>query len=490
MKHNTFLFVLFMGLTCQLPAGANQESLSFKGAQGYSQYIQFIMENNKKLISIERSLEAVKAKMQAGDIELNPFLTATASKSDDRRYQPFGSVALDRTEVTDLSVGLQKQWSSGTKTQLGVGVLDQAFTYIGPGLSQTASYSTGALTLGLSQSLWKNQFGHSIDLRRSKDALVYKAEKAQLELSREQLLVTADQLYWDMSYRQEEIQQRQESLARANKISNWINARVSNGIGDKSDTYGGKALVALRELELINAQDESKALSTSLQDMLGLPLTTDSVSFEKVDLYGNINGLPSSQKLTEEAQNLIRYDAYLAKIEAELKKTGLSAVEDQLNPDLTFESLYKTNAISSSQAESFSKISDTSRPTINVALKLSWMLDAEPKRAAKKQADHEWASAQLKTEKLVAESQTQFLEIKRRYQELEKKIQLAKKAAELQNLKAESERDKLSKGRAVTSNVLQAEQEASDAMLVYTKMNTEKHKILSQLRLYIKNEEL
>jgi len=457
----------------------------------FDDYLQSVMRNNQMFESLRLSEEAAQQKRIASDLDLSPMLTASIRQLDDRRLQPFGpSAVLDRTRVFEYQFGLTKKWATGTTTQVTGSLTDQSLRFGNPiqNVFNDIPIVTGQLGVLIQQSLLRDGFGRQIQLRQDREDQILKISRLNRQLNEAQNLIKAEQAYWDYIYFQEELGQRKASLERAKKIQSWSKERLKNGLAEESDFLGAQALVALRELQLTMAQDALIGVSRDVKQSLQLPLDADlpyltsSLSPESHPLYKKIN--------SQSVLKLVRIDYLVAKLEADLKTTVISEVKEQLKPDLVLEAKYNTNSIEDTFSESLERITNSSRPTQAVGVKFAWVFGSDAKSAQIKTAQFEKQSASVRAARLKIESDYLIQELTRRYHELEKKIQIAEKAARFQTLKAKSEQAKLAKGRAVTSQVIQAEQDASESQLTLIKLKAEQLKLLSQFRLFYNEESL
>ena len=149
------------------------------------------------------------------------------------------------------------------------------------------------------------------------------------------------------------------------------------------------------------------------------------------------------------------------------------------------EGQYKTNAYGESASAVSSQLGKSDRPTSAIALKLTWLLDGEVKEATRRSARKSALAAKLSSEQSLLESQNSWSEMLRRHGELSKMIEASDRISRLQTERAAVERDKLSKGRSVTSQVITAEQEAAEAELNLNKLRTEQRKLEARSRMFV-----
>lgn len=459
-------------------------------AMNLQDYLNQVKSNNGMIKSFESSIDAAKNAKEGAQIDLSPILQARVAKVNDKKLQIQGTSMVDQLDTTDYTLSLSKKWITGTQAQISLGINDLAFdgTNLGttPPQALSQNFSTGYLGVGISQSLWKDSFGSSTRLKLARDESQANTAITAVNLQQQQTLIDAESTFWEHLYLKEEFLQRKQSLERAKKIEGWVKSRAANGIGDKADVYNSQGLVAMRELQLLATEDEMKASEVKLRTVLELK------NGEKIpDLKGDITRERKINEFVSGAAQgrVVRMDAYLSVLESDLKEIVAKEVEDGVRPDLVLEGSYRTNSFENNTSSALSKISDPARPTTSVGLKFTYPLDWGVTGAAKNAARMEAKAAELRRDRRLLESDSAWSEFLRRHQELSKKIQAAQIASRLQGLKSAAERDKLSKGRSVTSQVVIAEQDASESLLTLTRFQVEQRKMESQAQLFFRMKE-
>lgn len=453
------------------------------------EYMNQVRAKHRGLQALDQSKEASTLRRAAGDIELSPILKARASMSDDRKPQPFGTILMDRTEVTEYYLGLAKKFSTGTQAEI-FGQLDDTKTTATdlsstPPRTLSAPYGTGSLGISLSQSLWKDAFGNGTRLRQERQFAIEANERQSYDLQAIRVLVDSEAAFWDYLYLKDELAARQDSLDRAKKIETWIRRRVGNGIGDEADLFNAQGLAASRELQLQGTQTEIRSAEKHLRDALELQDGEPTP-----DIRGDISISRSLDQMAQgKSGRRIRLDSYLAVLEAKTRAISARETEDAYRPDLVLSGKYNTNSSESTLSEATKNISQTNRPTSSVALTLSWALDGGLKDAARGSARSESLAAALRQERALLESDSAWAEMQRRHNELTKQIETAVRVDDLQNKKAAAQRNKLSKGRSITSDVILAEQDAAEARLTLHKLRAEQRKLEAQGRLFVTMED-
>lgn len=442
-------------------------------------YLKNVENKHRGIRSLETSIDAAQDGKESGDLELTPLLTLSGTIADDKKTpNQFATLGGTETKTSSYSLGLNKKFSTGTD----IGVSASAIEVENPGVTTAslAKFGTGSLGVSLSQSLWKNAFGSATRLRWDREEHVFSATKAQYELQKRAILVSAEAAYWDYIYSQEQLKIRQASLERARKIETWMNRRVSDGISDRADLLQTQSLVATRQLQLISAQSDFVAAQKAVRDYL-------EISDKEIlpDLKGDISLARSLQSsLQGRGSKVVQLEAYAANATALAKATLAKETEDSYSPDLKLIAAYNTNSFQANMGKAVNKWTDTDTPTTSVGLSLTYYFETDAKSSAKSMAQKEALAAKYTSERKMLESATAWSELNRNYNELSKQIESASKVSSLQSQLAKAQVDKFNKGRAITTDVVNSEEEAAEAELSLTKLKSAQRKMEAQVKLF------
>ncbi len=451
-----------------------------------NEYLSLVQKKNKSFLSLQASVEAANSRYEQGNLDLSPVLTASENYLDDKSLQQSFAGAITHTQVRQSVLGFSKKFSTGTTAtvQASVQATNIEGSFQPAGVFSTEQH-TGTLAFTLSQSLWKDFFGRSTELRWQREQSQQRSEKTSYDLQARQNLIRAESAFWDLLYLQTELGIRKASLERARKILGWVKRREGNGIGDRADVLNAESLVAVRELQLMNTQDDLIAGQRNFADQIelapGEAIPQLNASLEKAR--------PLAELVQGNSGTVIRLDAYLAVLEAEVKKVNSQEAAERVRPDVNINGQYKTNGYDTTDSAAARRMTDPDHPVAAVGVTFSWLLDWDSKNSVRESAQKDALAAALKKERFLRESETSWSEINRRYSELTAKIAAAQNISRIQTAKAAAERDKFTKGRSITSNVILAEQDAAEAELSLTKLKAEQRKLESQGRLFVKIQE-
>lgn len=428
-------------------------------AMTLDEYMSLILQKNKLVNSYDALIEAAKEKKIAGDLSLAPVLTAAHNKTVDKSVTSTVTVA-EKRDTTATSLGLSKNFSTGTT--LSLTAQTNKYENEQPVTPGNNGYSNGALGIRLQQSLWKDFFGIATKLRRDRESATYKLETLGYELKKRLTLIEFESDFWDYVVAHEDLKLKQANYDRAKKLDAWTANRVYNGISDQSDLFQVRALASLRELELDSARDIFKSKEIKIKENIGLA-QNESVPVLTANLAGTGNYIADlAQK-----KNVIKIESYLASLEAEVKQKVSEEVRDSLKPDLALIGQYNTSSFDLEYSEMLKNINRADKPTTFVGLSFSWVFGSDAKSAKLSTAKKEALAAKYRAEQFEVGGKNSWKEHLRRYDLTKKNILILENIARLQRERAKAEQLKFSKGRTITSNVVNAETDAAQAEVNY-----------------------
>lgn len=451
-------------------------------AMNLQDYLKTVQSKHKTLQALEVEKESADLKNEAGDLDLVPVLTAGGSYTDDQSpFSTLVSLGARRTKTTDYQAALSKKFSTGTS----VGLSADATEYDAPGLllnnAPFPKFGTGSLGVSLSQSLWRDFFGHGTRLRWEQTDAQTTAIKGRYDLQGKGLLVNAETAFWDYLYALENIKISRDSLERSKRIESWTRRRVNDGISERADLLQAQALVSSRQLLLIAVEDDMAAARQSLRDYMEMSPTET-----LPEITGDLSQTRSLSSMVDgQGRKVVQLDAWLSAIEARSQALTASRVEDSYRPDLVLSGSYQTHALNTSMAKAVDNWTNTDMPTARVALNLVYQFDTDVKNAARNSAKKDALAAKLSSERKFLESESAWVELNRRYGELSKRVEAADQVARLQDDRAKAEASLFNKGRSITNNVVNAEEDAGTAKLNLVRLKSEQRKMEAQARLYI-----
>jgi outer membrane protein TolC len=460
--------------------------------QGYAmslqEYLKIVEDKNRTVKSLDAEREAADYRQEAGDINLVPVLTAGVGYlSDKNPTSQFIAFGAEETKAWNMSLGLAKQFSSGTSVSVNATGTNEENPGLqgNPFFNNYASFGIASLGVSFSQSLWKDSFGHATRLRWQREEAATGAEKGGYDLQKKQTLVGAENSYWEYVYATENLKVIRDNLERAKKIEAWTRRRVNDGISERADLLQAQALVSQRQLLVVTGEDNLATATRQIRDAMELP---DADPLPQIT--GDISAArPIRSMVDGNGKRVLLLDAYLASLQARAKELVARESEDHYRPDLSLVGSYNTNAFDQNLQEASARFTDTRNPTAKIGLNFTYQFDTDVKSAATNSYRKDALSAKLMSERKMLESNSAWTELNRQYGDLTSRIQLADQTAQLQTSRAKAQADLFNKGRSVTNYVVDAEQDAATSVLNLIRLKADQRKMEAQGRLYISLEE-
>lgn len=476
MRNSWTLEIWILGFSLALAPTAH--------AMDLKTFLQEVASKHRGLEALRLSREGAEDRRLAGDLVLTPTLSLKGGYLSDKK-QP-NQLGATELLANEYSAALAKRFSSGTSVSLTARSGGYENVGVPAAYAAYGKFSQGALGINISQSLWKDFFGRSTGLRHERENAAAEAEKSGYDLQARQILFDAEAAFWDALYLNMELQLRRTSLERARRIETWIGRRVGDGISDRADLLSAKALAASRQLQLIATEDELAASQRRLRDFL----ETDP-SQPLPPLEGDLSQRRTPEQLLTGEGTVTRLDVWLAAQESKARAAGALEAEDSVRADLVLSGGYNTNSYepngtASDAARTWNK---TDTPTTQVGVSWVYMFDTDAKNSVVGSARKEAMAAKLRSERKSREGETAWVEMNRRHGELSKRIDSADQIRRLQSDRAKAEQDKYGKGRSITSNVINSEQDAAEADLTFMRLQAEQRKLEAQTRLFIRVKE-
>ena len=438
------------------------------------QYLEQARQKNSLFQAYEMAVQAADDKVDSAGLDLSPVLTTSYLKGVDKSLP---SQISNERNISQYSIGLAKKFITGTSIKLQGDLAD----YKNPGTAFPGfdQYSTGALGVSVSQSLWKDFFGYGTRTKLQREKSAAQIERTAAELQRRAYLIQMEADFWDYIVASEDVRLKKANLERAEKLQKWTANRVSNGISDKADLMNIKALTSLRSVQYQNSVEDLKTAETKIRENLGLSAdqATPTIDGQMTQERNYIKSLASSK-------NVLSLEAEVARLEASTKKNVADEVTDQLRPDLSVFGTYATTSYNRDRSEAISKVTDSDYPKTSVGVQFSWVIETDAKSGARGASQKEALASQYKAERKVKDGVNAWNELLRKYQVAVSNVKTLEDVATFQRERSKAEQDKFLKGRTVTANVVTAETDAAEAEVNLLKAKSGLRKLEASSQLF------
>jgi outer membrane protein TolC len=326
--------------------------------------IETSLKNNLQVqIALEtRDLSRAGFQIEQGAFDWNLTGSLSLGKTQDAsRGQNFPGGPFTSSESTtynrNLSLGSTKAFGWGGNLSLNYAPsyrFSKGSVNGGPESPFTTNPYDGAFTASYSQSLLKN-FGRDttesrlIVARKSAEAADLNFQKAIIDL-----VASTESLYWDVVFAQQNLENKKQTLALAQKQLRENQIRVQVGTLAPIEVTSSEASVAQREQDIIAAEAQSlnakdaliRALYPSMERPAGLELA-DAPSLKPLDL---------DETAAEKQALEHRLELKSARLDLESKQVLEKAAGNRTLPQLDAFATYNGNAASQIPSEGLAAV--------------------------------------------------------------------------------------------------------------------------------------
>ncbi len=452
-------------------------SLGFGVELSLSDYLKQVEEKNQSVVASKLSVEGADLKANEGKLIFRPNVFAQTQTTLDKKPTANQSAQGNRTDYTFFTAGLTQQFATGLQGKVGYNLSHTQIYNASPIFLPVSDFHDGAATLELSQSLWRNFWGKET---RSQETIITaqaKASKYSENYKMELTLAQAESLYWSLSQIRKVVQVQKESLERAQKIRAWNDRRFKTGLAESSDFLQSDANYKAREYELKSALQELKNLARAVNSFRGIDSDVFEEQLEPVDS----NKL---KNLTMPAKAELRDDTKAALELQKIAKATADLSMEKNKPTFEVYGAYAVNGRNSSTSGALNRSFTTDHDTRTIGVRFVSPLDfgttSDDIRGYKK----DQMAAEQNYQRKLFEQEQQWNDLTSRFEDAKIKLALAEKIEEAQKIKASNERDRLARGRTVTFQVLNFEQDYAQSELAKIQNQTNILNIYSQLKIY------
>lgn len=444
-------------------------------------YLELVLKNNSKVQAGELQKKAAKLKSHQVDyLELSPMLIAGAAYSKDTQETNMPAQQGTSTLAKLYTLGLSKNFSTGTNITAKWG---QTFTDIDGTLGFTIEPRwESAYKLEVSQSLWKNSFGHATRLRHQRESSQTKLALLKAESEIRGALIEAENAYWDFVMQTLDVSEKAETLKRVQKTRDWTAKRLQNGIADRADLLQVDSLLTKTKLAQLDSKNKLEVAKKSFLDALGV--AKDHTIQPATDTLGK------SKSLFNRTDNPKHVEVWAKDLIAKTGSIGSQEAIDMTKPDLSLTGAFGANDRDASLGSSASNAIATDNTVYLVGLKFGMSLDFGLKSDLNAAARAEALAAKILAEKAALDESNSWNELSRKHAELSATIELMEDLVKTLSAKLKREQERLEIGRTITANVVNFEQELADASLLLLQTKVAQRRIESLARLYLSQNEV
>lgn len=457
------------------------ESMAVPASASFEDFWSKVQIENASIRAIRASIDLLEIKASESSLAVVPSFFSEATLLRDERPTVNPGFQGSMTELKGVKFGLQSQTRFGLGWKVYYQTGHQLTSNVTPTVFPGGSidYIQASPVIELQQSLWKNGFGSELraqidagraeaDAKRLGELFQWKAKRLEAELA-----------YYNYISASRVVLTQARIVARAREFLNWATRRAHNQLGDKSDAYQAEAVLRMRELEYLQAEEQKEIALRGINSLLEAPeLQEFAIAEPNLDAY--LRQVPSENKM-EPAES--REDIAAMERSTEALKFVSQLSSERTKPVLDVFGSFSLNGLKNNFGDALSQASSFDHTNLTLGIRFQFPLDfslaSDLRRAAASERDV--LEARLLRRK--TEVNREASNLRKRYREATKRLALVKELSELQKIKHQNEEDRYNRGRTTTVQVLMFEQDYSQSMLSLIRAEQEVVSLAAQLKL-------
>ena len=268
-KQRLRTWTIFSGILCALSHLAEAAE-----ADVYTedQFVTAALEASLSLVSAKNQLAAAKLDEKQVDLQTAPQLSSSLSSINDRNPSTMTTPSYSSLSGTEYNLGVSQQFRYGTKAKLGFSLKNNTLRDVTIAPSPSSSdldTSVFAPTIEVSQSLLQNGFGRALSLQRELLARQSDGQSSELLIRQQAVTLEAKLAYYRLAFMRDRVATARSTLDTAQKILQFVTAKVHNNLYEKGDLLQTEALVESRKIELKSAIMEQTSAEIAFNSLRG-----------------------------------------------------------------------------------------------------------------------------------------------------------------------------------------------------------------------------
>lgn len=425
------------------------------------------------------AIDAAKSQVRGVDLMTAGSLSLSASKVKDEQPGEVMMPDFEQMNVQNYDLAMSKMFSTGTKAKLALKWNQTEFEKMStnpaapPADVKDNNFSP---TLELSQSLWQNFGGRSYHLQKSAAEAGVGVRDEELKQSERSVLSEAEAAFFSYLFAKERLAIAQRTRANAEDIYKFVKQRFDQNLYEKSDLLQAEALVAARNVEVLDAEQEFHVAGFKFNSLRG-----DTSSEVKDEISGRIIDFKRKLKKLDPAAK-----AEWRVMQAQLKSIGTSVeVErEKTKPEVELFGSYGLKSAKENLGEATSEIHRPQQPKMVVGLSFKMALDPAAVGASYESSRLSRMSLERQSDELRQGLERGLGELTSRWSGATKRYETATSLVDIQKRRLDHQQSEFRNGRSTTYQLLLSAQDLADAELSQLRSSLEVVTLQAQLAQY------
>ncbi len=450
-------------------------SVSYADTLDLPAYLGQVRDSNQAFQANILTRNGTELRSQDASLITKPTLIAGVSFMHDSKTDPLYQT--DEQTRNNYNLGISQLTTFGLQAKLSYNFDYSHYEYLPSTGYPPKTLNQGRPALELTQALWRNGFGTETRAQLEASEGYALATSYNASYQTRVILSQAESAYWGLSLARSSVRVTSEVLDRAQKLYEWNARRVRLRLADESDLLQAEALLKLRKLDYQQAKDNERLASRNFNQIRDVD--SDLVK-EDVTSLGPQLSIPQSKP--ERAG--LREDVRAAQEQSRAVVASAKVANEKTKPTLEAFASLSLNGSDQTFAPTLSSSFRTDQPTAAGGIRLVMPLDFGLMNDAHRGYALEEQGAERAYQRRFFEQESEWADLNQRLSEAKTRYDLYQSVEAAQKEKLRVERERLSRGKTTTFNVIQFEQDAAQAELGTLRSQTEILQILAQLKTF------
>ena len=441
------------------------------------EYLQQVASGHKGVRAAKEASQGAWLRASEGSLSLYPALFASGYFRDDKRPTTSTTIQGNETISKNYSFGVSQLTPFGLQAKLVYTLMQTDLFGINQTLVPTSNFFDASPQLELTQSLWRNGFGRETRSQQEFSDAQASATSFAERFKTKLLLADAESAYWRLTVARDIVNIQRQSLERAQKIYDWTVKREHLQLGDKADRLQAEAALKGRELELKVALNEERAAIRTFNSLRGLESEelNEVLPFPHVDMILTLAPVSKAQ---------LRDDVQAAQEAKRATQANADMALERNSPTLELFSTLSLNGRDQQLSEAASQSFMTGHPLYLVGVRFSTPLGLGALSDTREGYRKDRFAAELNFERKLFEQEREWEDLSRQFLDAKESLKLTQQIEAAQKEKLGYERDRLSRGRTTTYQLLLFEQDYANAQVSRIRSQAAVLRILAQMKIF------
>jgi outer membrane protein TolC len=448
-------------------------------------FIADVRAKNNAYQGAQETRQGSESRTRQADLLTSPSLFANYQHESDAKLPVLPSFSYDRLTTDNFNLGVSEQFGFGLQAKIYY-----AYDYTNyvnasiPGVTGLdPSYFTprdARPVIELSMPLLGGGFGRTVRANQEQIQAQAKADRSTAEYQIQGILVQAESAYWQLATSRDIVAIEERAVEQAQATYDYNSRKAKMNLAESSDVLQSEAALANAKLSLKSARDNERAAERAFNTVRNA--APDSIPEALAPL--NWDAIESSA-MTPKQRPANRADVDAATAQVHVTQANSKIAIENDKPTLEVYGSYGLNGRSySGFNDALSNSFDSGRSTGIAGLRFNMPLNFGAQSEARHGAELQSLGAERRLQQTLADQEQQWNDLINKLSDAESQFHYARIIEGVQKKKLENETHQLRRGRSTTFQVLQFEQDYTNAQLTRAQVGAQVLNLRSQLKYY------